>query len=68
MEYFELGDLCRCLAQIPSNVLEEQDARVVTFQILEGINFMHENQFAHRDLKPSVRLCSFAASSSLLTF
>jgi len=53
MEYLELGDLQHYLLQAPP--LPEQEAGEITFQILEGLSFMHENQFAHRDLKPAVR-------------
>jgi hypothetical protein len=34
--------------------LPEPEALQVTFQILEGLSSMHENGFAHRDLKPRV--------------
>jgi serine/threonine protein kinase len=51
MEYFELGDLQRHLVQ----PLPESDGRHITRQILEGLQYMHANDFVHRDLKPSVR-------------
>ncbi|OCK79105.1 WD40 repeat-like protein [Lepidopterella palustris CBS 459.81] len=50
MEYFELGDLHSYLASTAA--LPEQDAKEIAVQILEGLNCMHENEFAHRDLKP----------------
>jgi serine/threonine protein kinase len=53
MEYCELGDLHSYLVSAPP--LLETEAQDITFQILEGINYMHENNFAHRDLKPKVR-------------
>jgi hypothetical protein len=31
-----------------------EEAQQVTSQILEGLHEMHENGFAHRDLKPGV--------------
>ena len=52
MEYFEHGDLHRYMMQSPP--LPENEAGDITFQILEGLSFMHENYFAHRDLKPNV--------------
>ncbi|KAJ5682923.1 kinase-like protein [Penicillium macrosclerotiorum] len=49
MEYIPKGDLSEHLA----GPLPEVEARKITYQILEGIQFMHENSFAHRDLKPA---------------
>ncbi|KAJ3494127.1 hypothetical protein NLG97_g4278 [Lecanicillium saksenae] len=48
MEYLEHGDLQRHLAP----PLPEHEARLVATQVLEGLKFMHENGFTHRDLKP----------------
>ena len=52
MEFFELGDLQHYLFSAPP--LPETEAQEITFQILEGIRYMHQNGFAHRDLKPGV--------------
>lgn len=52
MEYCEHGDLHHYLHLAPS--LPETDAQQITFQVLEGLNFMHENGYSHRDLKPGV--------------
>ena len=52
MEYLEFGDLRNYLNDSPP--LLEKDAGYITFQILEGLTYMHENRFAHRDLKPAV--------------
>jgi serine/threonine protein kinase len=52
MEYLEHGDLHHYLLESPP--LPEKEAGEITFQLLEGLAFMHENQFAHRDLKPAV--------------
>ena len=51
MEYLPLGDLERYLTR----PLPVDEARAVTYQLLEGLQIMHENQFAHRDMKPMVR-------------
>lgn len=52
MEYCPLGDLYHYLSSVPSlPVVEVQE---LTRQILEGLYEMHENGFAHRDLKPKV--------------
>ncbi|KAK3169499.1 hypothetical protein OEA41_008882 [Lepraria neglecta] len=50
MEYFEHGDLQHYLHSAPP--LPESDAQQITFQVLEGLHFMHENDYSHRDLKP----------------
>ncbi|KAF1965573.1 kinase-like protein [Bimuria novae-zelandiae CBS 107.79] len=51
MEYFEHGDLQRYMDKVGR--ISEEDARTISYQILEGVNEMHDNGFAHRDLKPS---------------
>jgi calcium/calmodulin-dependent protein kinase I len=48
MEYFPYGDF----EQYLSSPLMETEVQEITFQLSEGIAFMHENGFAHRDLKP----------------
>jgi serine/threonine protein kinase len=55
MEYFPLGDLQNYLS-LP---LPENEVKQITSQVLEGLTFMHDNGFAHRDLKPTVSLVSF---------
>lgn len=50
MEYLPRGDLSRYL----ENRLPEAEASLVILQVLEGLDFMHRNKFAHRDLKPNV--------------
>ncbi len=53
MEYCELGDLQGYLFSAPP--LPEIQVQEITYQMLEGVCYIHANQFAHRDLKPSVR-------------
>lgn len=56
MEYFPHGDLHEYLYKhLPeAEALSEAEAQVVIYQLLEGLIFLHQNGFAHRDLKPSV--------------
>jgi len=54
MEYFEKGDLRRHLGErmlVPT-------AKLLSRQLLEGLNFMHRNGIAHRDIKPEVLIHS----------
>ncbi|OCL04087.1 kinase-like protein [Glonium stellatum] len=49
MEYFHLGDLSKHMKE----PMHEAHASQITSQVLEGLSFMHENEFTHRDLKPN---------------
>lgn len=51
MEYIEHGDLGSYLAQ----PLPEDEVRKITFQVVEGLLCLHNNDFVHRDIKPKVR-------------
>jgi calcium/calmodulin-dependent protein kinase I len=51
MEYMEYGDLNLYLEK----PLPENEARYITLQVAEGLKLLHENGFAHRDLKPAVK-------------
>lgn len=53
-EYCRYGDLKRFVKDNGS--IPEPQVQVITDQILQGIIFMHDNDFAHRDLKPTVSL------------
>jgi serine/threonine protein kinase len=50
MEYIEHGDLQKQLTRS----FPDFEVQSIASQILQGLQFMHENGFTHRDLKPSV--------------
>lgn len=52
MEYFENGDLSRCVDQIH----DEIEIRTISHQIALGLQKMHGLKIIHRDLKPQVCL------------
>jgi serine/threonine protein kinase len=52
MEYFPHRDLQNYL----SSPIPEGEVQEIAFQVLEGLAFMHDNGFAHRDLKPTVSI------------
>ncbi|KAK0717463.1 kinase-like domain-containing protein, partial [Lasiosphaeria miniovina] len=49
MEYIERGDLQGCL----THPFPEKDTCAIASQLVEGLQFMHNNGSAHRDLKPA---------------
>jgi len=55
MEYLPNGDLQNHLG----SPLPESEARTIVTQVLEGLQFMHQNGFTHRDLKPANILVVF---------
>ncbi|KAL8669334.1 MAG: hypothetical protein Q9168_006070 [Polycauliona sp. 1 TL-2023] len=50
MEYLKHGDLHGYLG----SPLPEDQSRNIVLQLLEGLQFMHDFDFTHRDLKPAV--------------
>ena len=52
LEYFPLGDLQKHMYS--SGPMAHSDVRDISFQIMEGLDYMHREGFAHRDVKPSV--------------
>jgi calcium/calmodulin-dependent protein kinase I len=56
MEWLQHGDLHAYLCRQDREPLQipESQAQQVVSQLLDGLKFMHENGFAHRDFKPSV--------------
>ncbi|KAK4183353.1 putative serine/threonine-protein kinase, partial [Podospora australis] len=56
MEYVPDGDLERFKNTAPP--FSELDASQIVWQLIRGVSFMHDNGFAHRDLKPGNILIS----------
>lgn len=52
MEYLPLGDLQKYMDK--PGLIDEADVREISFQVLEGLSYMHREGFAHRDIKPGV--------------
>ena len=65
MEYLPQGDLEQYMSSRTQGPLSEEAAGEITYQILEGVNYMHDNLFAHRDLKLGVRFHPFKSGNCL---
>jgi serine/threonine protein kinase len=44
--------------------MEEKHVRHIVFQLLQALNFMHDKDIMHRDLKPDNILCQEPAKDS----
>jgi serine/threonine protein kinase len=54
MEYCRHGDLYHYLKE--KRILPRGEVQQLACQIVEGLDQMHQNDFAHRDLKPGVNI------------
>jgi serine/threonine protein kinase len=54
MDFCHHGDLHHYLRR--TRLVPAGDVQHLAHQILEGLDQMHQNDFAHRDLKPGVRI------------
>lgn len=52
MEYLPAGNLKEYMSR--NGVFDEEVAKNVTEQILQGVHVLHENRIMHRDIKPEV--------------
>jgi len=53
MEYCKHLDLGTYLKTC--GILPEETAKTIAVQVIHGLQCMHDNEIAHRDLKPAVR-------------
>ena len=60
MEYLEWGDLRNYIGF----GWDEGDAAIVAHQLFAGVQYLHENQITHRDLKPAVSTITFKPSQN----
>jgi serine/threonine protein kinase len=65
MEYFQYGDLHKCILR--SGPCTEREAKVMAVQLLKGLEIMHKLDFTHRDLKPHVSHAYNPISKQALT-
>jgi serine/threonine protein kinase len=66
MEYVPLGDLEKNV-KAHSGKIPEVEARDIAEQVLLGLEIMHAESFAHRDLKPQVMTTIVAVFNDLFT-
>lgn len=61
MEYIGYGDLTNHIGK----ELSDEDARQISYQVLDAIRIMHNLDIVHRDIKPGVSTFSFAQRSMM---
>ena len=76
MEYCATGDLSRCLWQNKNNLYSERTIKLISSQLLSGLQALHKNGIIHCNLKPSnilideygnVKICDFKKSLKVST-
>ena len=76
MEYCATGDLSRCLWQNKTNLYSERTIKLISTQLLSGLQALHKNGIIHCNLKPSnilideygnVKICDFKKSLKVST-
>jgi len=53
MEYCPKGDLAKCIGQNKSNLYSEKTIKLISRQLLSGLQMLHKNGIIHCNLKPS---------------
>ncbi len=76
MEFCATGDLSKCLWQNKNNFYGERTIKMISCQLLQGLQALHKNGIIHCNLKPSnilideygnVKICDFKKSLKVAT-
>ena len=76
MEYCPTGDLSKCFWQNRNNRYNERTIKIISTQLLQGLQGLHQNGIIHCNLKPSnilvdeygaIRICDFKKSLKVST-
>lgn len=66
LEFMEGGDLLSCICNSSNKCLSEQNSKLMFYQMCHAVKYLHNQNIAHRDLKPDNMLLSSSKNAVLI--